>query len=474
MATDVLLVNPSAKIAYGEMDPPVYPPLGLGYIAAVIEKGGFKVKIVDMDIEGLDLEGLEKIFTAETPRLVGITCSTPLYSNAVGIAKKAKKHNALVAMGGIHPTIKPEETIGNSTVDFLVMGEGEKTFLELTDAILSKDPEKRLPNILGIVFKKQGKAVYNKPRPLVENLDELPFPARHLFRQQKYTYPAAQYSPTIPIMTSRGCPGQCTYCCTKNLFGLRHRTRSIGNIIAEIEHVIKEYGAREIHIWDDNFVVNKKQLLEFCREIKERGIDKKVVFAIPQGLRVDQVDEESLRALKSINVYSVGFGVESGSQKILDLGKKGITLEQSRKAIEFAKKAGLEVWAFFIFGLYGDTEETMRQTIDFAKELDPDFAKFLILKPFPGTEVFEQLDRDNLIIEKDYDKYGLYERPIHRLPETPPEKILEMQNTAFKEFYLRPRKVLKQILRIRSFYGLKIFWGTAWSILRLNILAGKK
>jgi radical SAM superfamily enzyme YgiQ (UPF0313 family) len=153
--------------------------------------------------------------------------------------------------------------------------------------------------------------------------------------------------------------------------------------------------------------------------------------------------------------------------------KKGINLEQSRKAIVLAKKTGFEVWAFFILGLYGDNEKTMRQTIDFAKELDPDFAKFLILKPFPGTEVFEQLDRENLIIEKNYDKYGLYEKPIHRLPMASSEKILEMQSIAFREFYFRPRKIAKEILRIRSFYGLKVFLGTGFSLLRL-LLSSKK
>jgi anaerobic magnesium-protoporphyrin IX monomethyl ester cyclase len=275
-------------------------------------------------------------------------------------------------------------------------------------------------------------------------------------------------------MTSRGCPGQCTYCCTKQLFGLRYRTRSVNNIVEEIEFVIKKFGAREIHIWDDNFAVNKKQLLEFCKKIKEKGIHKKVVFAVPQGLRVDQVDEEILRALKSINVYSVGFGVESGNQKILDLCKKGTTLEQSRRAIKMAKKIGLEVWAFFIFGLYGDTEETMRQTIDFAKELDPDFAKFLILKPFPGTEIFEQLDKCGLILERDYNKYGLYEKPIHNLPKASREKILEMQNIAFREFYMRPTKIIKQFLRIRSFYGLNVFLNTGFSVLKLNISNKKK
>jgi len=471
----IVLVNPSAKKAYGDMTPPMYPPLGLGYIAALLEKNGFSVRIIDTDIEGLENRDFKNIFSGEKPQIVGITCTTPLYSNALEIAKIAKDAGAKVALGGIHPTIKPKECIENPEIDFLIMGEGEKTFLEISNAVVSKkDSPKELEKIRGIVFKKNGKPVYNKPRPLIDNLDELPFPARHLFKQQKYTYPAAQYSPTIPIMASRGCPGQCTYCCTKNVFGLRYRTRSVENVIAEIEEVIEKYGAREIHIWDDNFAVNKKYLLEFCRKIKEKGIHKKVVFAVPQGLRVDQVDEESLRALKSINVYSVGFGVESGNQKILDLAKKGITLEQSRKAIALAKKTGFEVWAFFILGLYGDTRETMRQTIDFAKELDPDFAKFLILKPFPGTEVFEQLDRENLVIEKDYDKYGLYERPIHRLKQASPDDILEMQQIGFREFYLRPKKLLKQLLRIRSFYGLKVFAGTAWSILRLNILSGKK
>ncbi|MCX6799331.1 MAG: radical SAM protein, partial [Candidatus Diapherotrites archaeon] len=378
-----------------------------------------------------------------------------------------KSCNAAVCMGGIHPTIKPMEGIQHEAVDFVVFGEGEITFMQLASALHAG--KRDFSEIDGLVFKHDGKAVKNKPRELIENIDLLPFPARHLFKMDRYTYPDALKSPAISIITSRGCPGQCTYCCTKCIFGLRYRFRSADNVIAEIEQIIKQYGAKEIHIWDDNFTANKKRVLEFCRKIREKGIHKRVQFSVPQGLRVDHVNEEVLRALKSINVYSIGYGIESGNDEILRLCKKNITTAKARETIRLSKKLGFDTWCFFILGLYGDTEETIRQTIDFAKELDPLFAKFLILKPLPGTEVFDQLEAAGLVIERNYDKFGLYAKPIHRLPTVSPERLVQLQNQAFREFYFRPQKILQHLLRLRSWHRFKLNVSAALAITKLAL-----
>lgn len=465
----VCLVNPSSRITYGVMSPPEFPPLGLQYLAAVLEKEGFEVRALDLDAENIDLSGLEKKLSELKPFLVGITCTTPLFRQAIQIAGIAKKAcNAFTCLGGIHPTIMPMESIEPEEVDFVVYGEGELTTKELAKTL--SEGKTNFKDIEGLIFKNNGTPIKNKPRPLIKNLDELPFPARHLFNQLAYTYPDALKSPAIGLMTSRGCPGQCTYCCTKCIFGLTYRFRSADSVIAEIEHLIEKFGVKEVHIWDDNFTANKKRVFEFCEKVRAKNLHKKVLFSVPQGLRVDQVDEDILKALKSINVYSVGFGVESGNDKVLKLCKKNITKDMARKAVSLSKKLGFDVWCFFILGLYGDTEETIRETIEFAKELDPLFAKFLLLKPYPGTEAFEQLDDRGLIMERDYEKFGLYAKPIHRLPGISPERLVELHNQAFVEFYLRPKKIVQQLKRLRSMHRLKLNASAGLSILKLLLV----
>ncbi len=467
----VCLINPSSRVAYGTMEPPAFPPMGLQYIAAMLEKGGFDVKVIDIDADGLDLEQLGKRLAQIKPFLLGVTCTTPLFKQSLQICRIAKKScKAKTCLGGMHPTIKPMEGIKDQYLDFLVFGEGEHTFLEIAQALAAG--KKDFSGIKGLVYKKNGKPVKNQVRPLVANLDELPFPARHLFKMERYTYPDALKSPAISIMTSRGCPGQCTYCCTKCIFGLSYRFRSAGNIIQEIEQIIEQYGAKEIHIWDDNFTVNKKRVMEFCEKVREKGIHKKVLFAIPQGLRIDQVNEEVLRELKSINVYSIGYGVESGDEHILKLCKKNTNPDQARKAIGLSKKLGFDVWAFFMIGLYGDTEETIRKTIDFAKELDPLFAKFPIMHPLPGTEVFDQLEREGLLLEHDYERFGLYGKPVHKLPGVSPERMVELQQQAMKEFYLRPHKIVEQLSRLRSWHRFKLNVSAGIQILKLTFARG--
>lgn len=199
---------------------------------------------------------------------------------------------------------------------------------------------------------------------------------------------------------------------------------------------------------DDNFVFNKKRVLEFCEELKKRKYD--IYFEFANGLRADNVDRDILQALKDIGVVNLGFGVESGNQQILDNIKKGIKKERVVKAFKLAKEFGFQTWGFFMFGLPGETKKTMQDTIDFAIELDPDFAKFLILKPYPGSEVFNQLNEKNLIFNYNYSNYGVYTGPVHRLPDVSADTIQKYQQKANRAFYLRPGKVLQHIKRIKT------------------------
>jgi len=455
----ILLVNPPQNKVYGKMNAPDYPSLGLAYIGAVIEKAKYSVSIIDMDADDISFNEFLKII--EDFDVIGFTCTTPTFDAAAKLCEVVKKKtSAITVLGGIHPTIAPEQCMKNKFIDFIIKGEGEVTILELLEAIKG---DKDYSKVKGISYWDKGKVVHNTPRELIQDLDSLPFPARHLFNHQKYTYPDSMKSPVMPVMTSRGCPHGCTYCCTKLIFSRKVRFRSAKNIVDEIDYLIKRYKVKEIHFWDDNFTLKKDRVLEIFKEIKRRGI--KLNFAFPNGLRVDQVDEDILRWLKDMGTYSIAFGVESGNQQILNNVKKGTNLKQIKKAYAIAKRLGFETWGFFMLGLPGDDNKTIRETINFAKNLNPDIAKFHILKPFPGTEAFDELKERGLITEFDYSLYGIHTRPVHRLETLSEDDLLEWSKKAYKEFYLRPSKIIEQMWRIKSVERLKLNLKTGLSLL---------
>ena len=465
---DILLINPPVKEIYGEFTPPDYPPLGIAYLAATLEKEGYNVKIEDLatsrDYESI----LNKSLKEFNPSLVGITATTPTFSIAVELAQKIKKSSkAKIVVGGMHTTLTPKKSIKPKYIDFIIFGEGEETIKELACALKRK--EKDFSKIKGLGYKKNGVGMINEPRPLIRNLDDIPFPARHLFKSLNYTYPDARYSPCYPIMTSRGCSGKCTYCCTKNIYPYL-RLRSPKNVVDEIELLVNKYGAREIHIWDDNFIVAKKRVFEIRDELKKRKI--KVKFSFPNGVRVDFATEDVLKALKEMGTYSLAFGVESGNQHILDNVKKGTTIKQIEDAFKLAKKLKIETWAFFLLGLPGETKKSIEKTIDFAKKINPDVAKFHILKPFPGSEIFTELADKGLINSYDYDTYGIHTRPVHRLPNLSEDELLEMQKKAYRKFYLRPGKIIKHITRLNSITRIKLNFSPVISIIK-NVMHRK-
>lgn len=463
IAMKILLINPPQKGVYGKMSPPSFPPIGLAYIAANLEANNYEVNIIDVDAEKLSEPEIIAKIRNYSPDIIGITSTTPTFNKALKMAELIKKNiQSKIVLGGIHVTIFPRD-FPEEDVDFLIRGEGEITFLELVKTIETGNND--FSNISGLSYKKDGQIIHNENRKLIENLDTLPFPAWHLFKRNNYSYPDTLRVPVLPIMTSRGCPGKCIYCCTKSIFGHRFRARSAKNIIDEIEKNIHEYNVKEIHIWDDCFTANKRRVFEFCSELKKRDLD--LTFAFPNGLRVDYVNEEILSALKEVGVYSVAFGVESGNQLVLDSIKKEITLIQVENAVAICKKLKLETWCFFLIGVPIDTKKTIEETIQFSIYLDPDIAKFHLLKPFPGTEVYQQLLQCKLLLSYNYDDYGIHTKPVHRLSEVNEDELIQMQKMAYRRFYLRPSKILNQIRRLKSTNRIKQNLLAAISILRM-------
>jgi magnesium-protoporphyrin IX monomethyl ester (oxidative) cyclase len=446
----VLLVVPPQFNVYGMRIKPAYPALGVLWVAAMLERAGHGCEIVDMDADEVDLQAVLERLESGRFDILGLTAVTPTYPNAVEVAKAAKSRfpNLPILLGGIHATVEPIACAREEAFDFVVVGEAEITAVELVDAIMAGAAD--FSGIKGLVYRDtDGRVVSSGARALVPDLDDYPYPAVHLIGDMaKYAPAHATVLPAVPIMVSRGCPGACTYCQTKNIFGRRTRFRSPANVVGEIRALVQRFGVKEIHFLDDVITANKKFVRELCDLLKREPY--KLHLEVANGLRADMVSEEILTALKEVGLRNVGFGIESGNDRVLKLVKKGITKEQVRRAVRIAKGIGLETWGFFIFGLPGDTEASIRETIDFAIELDPKYAKFVFLKPFPGSEVYYQLEEKGLIDNRDYSQYGPYMPPVHHLEGLSHQQLLALKQLALRRFYCRPRKMLEHVLEIDS------------------------
>ncbi len=445
---NILLINPSQKKVYGEKVSPPYPPLGLLMIGSVLKEMSQNVKLIDIDVQNYDDTKLIYELKNFKPDLVGLTCVTPTFNSACHIAKIVKNNSsAAIVLGGVHPTTVPDECLKKTEIDFLVAGEGEITIKELVEFL--QNNRKDFEKIKGLYFRRGQEIIKGSARPLIKNLDNLPFPAWELIENlYNYQQPDAVYQPVISLMTTRGCPFSCIFCSSRQVFGQIYRSRSKESLISEIKYYIEEFKIKELHIMDDAFALDKSRTIELCRAIKENNFN--LILSFANGLRADSVDEEVLLALKNAGFRDLGFGVETGDEKILKLIKKNTTKDVIRRAFNLAKKIGFNTWGFFMIGLPGETKETIRKTINFAKELNPDFAKFLIFKPFPGTEIFKSLKENNAIIDFNYDHYGVYTPPVHQFPSLSAKKMLDWQRRAYWEFYLRPKKLFGYLLRLKS------------------------
>ena len=321
----------------------------------------------------------------------------------------------------------------------MVTGEGEHSFLEL---LFGKNPE----TIQGLGFKKNGKIIVNPTRETISDIDVFPFLPYDLLLMDKY-YPALgsyQRTPSFGMITSRGCPGRCTYC-KGSLLGERIRFKSAEKIFKEIVFLQDNYGIRDITFYDDTFTSNKQRVRDFCNLILKNKLDLTwCCFS-----RVDTVDFDLLKEMKKAGCYQVLYGVESADPQILANIKKRITLEKVEETVANTKKAGIEVRLSFMFGNPGETEETIKKTIQYAISLDPDLVSFNITTPYPGTEMFKWAKENNYLIHEDWSKYN-FAKPVMNLPTITSEKVLEYYKKAHRQFYFRPTYILKRLMKIRS------------------------
>lgn len=455
----IVLVHPSPKI----WTRAALVPLGIAYIAAYLERNGFKdVEVIDYNVEP----------NAKLPRadIVGITATTPLIKSAWKIAKKAKKMGAITIIGGPHVSALPQESLNLPQVDFVAVGEGEDTMLEFCRMLESG--KKNFEEIKGLMFKK-GKRTFFNPRPFmsIEKLNSLPFPAHHLFKLSKYTSTQPLVStrkPAVGIMTSRGCPFGCHFC-FKGTFGRIWRNRDVESVLKEWEYLVRVLKVKEIAMMDDGFNINVDRAMKICKEVKRRGLV--VPWRAHNGIRADLTTKKLLKAMKESGCYYVAFGVESGNQEFLNTLGKNLRLEKVVKAFKTARELGILTMAFFMVGNPGETRETIEDTMKFSIKLDTDFAQFSVVTPFPGTQIFMQVNKYGKNLEKDWDKYSQFDqRGYFDFGDLTGEDVARLAKSAYRRFYLRPKPILRLLRRKETWFNIKnVTAGAAHYLLQKNI-----
>ncbi|MCX5713416.1 MAG: radical SAM protein, partial [Candidatus Omnitrophica bacterium] len=344
----------------------VLPALGIAYIAAVLEEAGYKVKILDALALNLTSGEVKEVLLRERPDVVGVTAMTSTIRGAFEVLRLAKEAGAITVIGGVHLSIYPQESLSYDFIDYGINGEGEYPFLKLLKAIEANTPLKDIP---GLIYKMDGK-IYVNQAYIHDNLDEIPFPARHLLPMDKYSSIIGLH-PVTTMVSSRGCPYQCGFC-FKAPADIRHRVRSAKNVVDEMEAVVKKHKVKEIMFYDDTLTLRRDHIAGICDEIIRRGL--KIKWESPT--RVDRIDEPLLKLMRKAGCIRLRYGVESGDPDILRLMKKDIDLELVERVFRLTKKAGIETFAYFIIGYLHDTPLSMQRTIDFACKLNPDLIMF--------------------------------------------------------------------------------------------------
>lgn len=418
----VLLIVPPCTLPKGKLKVSV-PPLGIAYVGAVIEKDGYNVKIIDAPIEGfkqeikidkrrirygLSYEQIKDNIREFNPDIVGISChSTNQFGNSLEVCRIAKEVNnkIITVMGGIHPSSFPEQILKeNKILDFIIISEGEYSFRDLLENLNKKEG---FSNIDGIAYRNNNEIKVNPKTKFIENLDELPFPARHLLNIKKYfkvnvNQNLSYVKKTLQVISSRGCPYRCTFCATTMFWGNKHRSRSPEDVISEIDHLIEEYNIKELQFTDDSMTSDYKKSERLFELLKQRNLR----WCTPNGINVCSLDEKLIRLMKDSGCYEMRISIESGNQEILNkVIQKPVDLNHVRKIMAIANKVGLTTGVFFVIGFPGETLENIRETFCFAREIKPGAVFLSIATPLPGTKLMD-ICREKGYLEEDFSFSG--------------------------------------------------------------------
>ncbi len=464
----VCLINPPRIQPKSWGKPNVFQPLWIAYVAAVLEKQ-HEVRIIDAPTEGwrnleqvdgtkyrvgLKNEEIAKRIRQWSPDIVGINIPFSGWSRtafeAASLVKSIDK-NITTVLDGQHPSSRPEECLKNTNIDFVVIGEPENTMLELVDELEKGIQD--LEKIRGIAYTKGRKTVVTPARPLIQDLDSLPFPARHLLPMEEYFAFVKENplrgeicKPWVMMITSRGCPHHCVFCSVHNVMGWQWRGRSPENVVEEIEQLVDTYRIRQIDFYDENMTLDKQRMGAICDLIVARGLD--VEWFTPSGVRADTLDLNLLRKMKQAGCKKIRVAPESGVQRVVDeIIKKNLNLKDVEKAVVLSKKVGIKVGVFFVIGLIGETKDEIIATIDFAyklRRLGAESFVFSIATPIYGTELYEQAERGGFLKEGFGDDALAATEPLIETPEFTADELREL---CMKANLVNPKFTRDKILK---------------------------
>lgn len=449
----VLFVNPPQTASKYKFMGVIAPPLGIAYMAGVLQENNIDVEILDASAEDMDFKDVEKELLKRKPDLVALTALTPTIGRALETAQVVKETlpDSIVVMGGYHPTFNFIETLEDENVDIVIRGEGEYIMLNLVQAL---ENQSSLHDVKGIVFedKNSKEIVVNPEAPLIQDLDELPFPALNLLPMKKYRLLDMDTHMTTMI-TTRGCPMQCSFCSSAAMHGKKIRERSVENIVDEIEYLNTNYDIDTIAFMDDTFTLKKRKVMAICDEILKRNIE--IMWGCTS--RVDTLDEKLLKKMKEAGCITIFIGVESADQQQLDNMCKNTTIAKIENAFKIAHKLKIRTIASVALGMPGDTQEIMNKTVKFVHKLKPNYAIYSLATPYPGTRFYKEAFEKNLIKIKDWSKYTLI-TPILETIDCSLNDMRKIQAKAFMKFYLRPHYIIRQFLQDGP-YLLKTIFG---------------
>ena len=431
------------------------PPIGLGYLASYMENMGFNVFLIDLSLRNISNEVLSSFIKKKNPILIGISALTAYYPSMIELCKFLKKEISIpIILGGIHPSSLPELSLRESNADYAVIGEGEQTLLEVA-TILEKcgDPSK----IKGLGFMRYDEYIQTPPRELISNLDDIPFPAWHKINPLKYPKEPhgfiLKYAKVAPIISTRGCPYNCTYCASCNFWGQKIRFRSPRNVVDEIEYLINKFGIREIHFWDDNLTMKPSHIIGICKEIIKRRLN--IALATPNGIRIDSLNNNVLRWMKAAGFHYLLFPVESGSQNVLKSVQKKTDLKVIAKNAFLAKKKGFNLHGIFMIGFPKDTKATIEKTIQFARSLPFDIAGFFVMKPIPGSKIFDEWSKN-----KDLTNFKWTTLDFHSFKNN----VSSLDSPSLKLLFNKAFKAIVLTRFLHTFYYRFILYGNIFQI----------
>ena len=416
------------------------PPLGLMYVAAALEKAGFQVQMLDNYLLKKSTEQVKQLVTKLNPEIVGITCGSATYRRCIETAKAIKQTlpNCKIVVGGWHASYMPESLLDNPEIDYVVMGEGERAMIELAAHITKGGKNHSAASIAGVAFRQNGELLKTPPK-FISNMDEIPFPARHLLPLEQYdrTIEFLKAKPADVMSIARGCVFNCGFCETKKLWGNICRGFSPQRVIDEVQDLVTKYGTKGIYFINDNFTLRKKETAELCELMVKNKLDLEWVC----DTRVDLVSPELLDKMKAAGCKTIWFGVELGSQRILEKINRNITLEQTENAFKLCRKKGIQIACSFMLGMPGETKQDIQASYKFAEKLDPDYCQFNIFIAYPDSKLYQEMLENKMYEQLDDFLLGV------KTDEFDYNKLLEIQKQFFMQFHRSPKRIIRRIRR---------------------------